>query len=271
MPGENLKQIDKNKDVIITGQEIKDFFDGKNKDFLPDPKNLQDLAKEMDTNIKEKKMGYYIDEKTLLQAYTEITKKIAQNNELTQGDMKLLKLWMYIKEGKTDISFVDIKEYKENTAIFSKIKEINPYYKKTIEMPSAFIEKSDSVEMSQNMPVLNQTLTETQNMMMDFLANMKVTMISASDYKLYNSIIKDVSKFLQKNTLRFCSRYEDYQKQMNVMADFFNTTIHSNGGLSSGDKNPAYDYFYKNANYISGSDAVGCEAFIKFGNVLKSL
>ena len=88
---------------------------------LPDPKNLQDLAKEMDTNIKEKKMGYYIDEKTLLQAYTEITKKIARNNELTQGDMKLLKLWMYIKEGKTDISFVDIKEYKENTAIFSKL------------------------------------------------------------------------------------------------------------------------------------------------------
>ncbi len=65
MPGELLKQIDRNKDIAITGQEIKDFLDGKNKAFLPSEKNLQDLAKEMDINLKEKKPGMYIDERAL--------------------------------------------------------------------------------------------------------------------------------------------------------------------------------------------------------------
>lgn len=249
MPGELLKQIDRNKDIAITGQEIKDFLDGKNKTFLPSEKNLQDLAKEMDINLKEKKPGMYIDERALWSAYEEIAQKIMQNGDLTPSESKLLKLYLYIKKGNADVA--------------AKILKINPNYKK--------IDKKNSVDISQNIPLLNQTLLESQNMMIDFLSNMQATMKASSDYRLYKNIIKNISEFLQKHPVSGCSSYADYQSKINAMADFFNQTIHSNGLLIGGGKNPAYKYFRENASTSTGSDSVGVEPFIKFGNILKSL
>ncbi|MCX6824851.1 MAG: hypothetical protein NTY80_01385 [candidate division SR1 bacterium] len=249
MPGELLKQIDRNKDIAITGQEIKDFLDGKNKTFLPSEKNLQDLAKEMDINLKEKKPGMYIDERALGSAYEEIAQKIMQNGDLTPSESKLLKLYLYIKKGNADVA--------------AKILKINPNYKK--------IDKKNSVDISQNIPLLNQTLLESQNMMIDFLSNMQATMKASSDYRLYKNIIKNISEFLQKHPVSGCSSYADYQSKINAMADFFNQTIHSNGLLIGGGKNPAYKYFRENASTSTGSDSVGVEPFIKFGNILKSL
>ncbi len=172
-----------------------------------------------------------------------------QNGDLTPSESKLLKLYLYIKEGNADAA--------------AKILKINPNYKK--------IDKKNSVDISQNISLLNQTLLETQNMMIDFLANMKVTMRASSDYTLYKSIIKDISNFLQQHPRSECVSYADYQKQVKVMADFFNQTIHSNGLLIGGGKNPAYKYFRENASTSTGSDSVGVEPFIKFGNILKSL
>jgi|GEM_PF-1952004 len=100
MPGENLKEIDKNKDATILGQEIKDFLDMKNKNFLPNEKNLQAIAKEIDNNMNHKSINinYEIDDMSLYQAYTDIVNKIKQQKEITPSDVKLLKLWMYVKE-----------------------------------------------------------------------------------------------------------------------------------------------------------------------------
>jgi hypothetical protein len=80
---EILKQIDKNANNEIVNNELRDFLDGKNKSLLPDEKNLQAIAKEMDDNMNGKKREYYIDENILTQAYTDISKKIKLNQTLT--------------------------------------------------------------------------------------------------------------------------------------------------------------------------------------------
>lgn len=130
MPGENLKEIDKSKDTVIVGQEIKDFLDAKNKNFLPNETNLQAIAKEIDDNINYKSLNikYAIDDISLFQAYMDVENKIKQKKEITPSDIKLLKLWMYVKEWVKGISFADEQDYTKNIIVVNKINSINIWY-----------------------------------------------------------------------------------------------------------------------------------------------
>ena len=124
-----LKQIDKNKNFEISGQEISDFLDGKDKSFLPNETNLKEVAKTIDDNLSGRKHENYIDMQSFMKVYSTITEKIQQNKDLLPGDIKILKLYMYLQEGQKNINFAHDNDITKNTDIMVKIHTINKYYK----------------------------------------------------------------------------------------------------------------------------------------------
>jgi len=125
MPENILKQIDKNKNFEISGQEISDFLDGKDKSFLPNETNLKEVAKTIDDNLSGRKNENYIDMQSFMKVYSTIAEKIQQNKDLLPGDIKILKLYMYLQEGQKNINFAHDNDITKNTDIMVKIHTIN--------------------------------------------------------------------------------------------------------------------------------------------------
>jgi hypothetical protein len=97
MPEEELlKKIDKNKDVTVTGQEIKDFLDGKNKSFLPDEKNLKAIVKELTDGIDTFEQTFINNLKTYK---NELVNKNIKN--LKPSEIKALQLYANVSMHET--------------------------------------------------------------------------------------------------------------------------------------------------------------------------
>ncbi|MCX6822954.1 MAG: hypothetical protein NTX91_03060 [candidate division SR1 bacterium] len=272
MPEKVLEQIDKRpKDQQVDVKEIQDalkegFFDKQeNRDALQNEFNgkperaISQLAKSFDNALHV--------------AISDLTNKIKANQALTPQDVKLLKLHA-LMDRKMTYKNVDFgnTDWTKDVTIWLFATNINPRYQQVPLGQKLGAEMLGSKDIQNDIPTLNKSLTETYEMMGDFLMNIQATMKApgSTDYRLNNAIIDAMSKFLQDNPLKPCTSYADYQKQTKNIADFFNAGIHSNG-LLDGKKNPAYEYFQRNASVYTGSMTVGPDICIKFGNMLKAM
>ena len=122
-----LEQIDikpKNKEIEL--QEVKDFFDGKNKNFPANENNLNAVVKEMDKNFREYS-EYGINPQMLDQIYSDFREKIKKNETITQTDINLIKLYLVLVKNE-EVSFVVQKDFTKDEVVMREIKKIQPYY-----------------------------------------------------------------------------------------------------------------------------------------------
>jgi len=128
MTGEILKDIDENKDIVVSIKEITDFLNGKNTKFPPNKDNIKKLANEIDSHLVGQKREYVIHKECLEGAYLKIIQKIKNNDILEKKDIQLLKLCLYLLWWKRNISFEWKENYMDDVEISTVIKTTNPIY-----------------------------------------------------------------------------------------------------------------------------------------------
>lgn len=95
-PIEHINKVDTNRDWNITKTEIDDFF-SKSKE-----SDVKQLATELTTSLEKNQI--FLDV-SIDQAHQNIAAKINQGKDLTPNDIKLLKLWLCIRQKQSIQNF----------------------------------------------------------------------------------------------------------------------------------------------------------------------